>query len=226
MLDVRVLMPVAKPDRAQAAAKLWLDAGYGLVFYQDDKTLPFVEHARVSTIVGPYGGFWRAINIMAQFALDDNAAVCLYAGDDHEPDPKKSAHEIGEEYLQRFANGFGVMQPSGDKQGADESGRSAAQRIAGSPWFGRDWIKRAYGGNGPVDGRYHSFYADESLYEVARKLGVYWMRDDLCQLHKHWSWGHTNRQPYHEKNQRHWLSDKAIFDDSKLKSFPEGEPLK
>lgn len=226
MLDVRVLMPVAKQERAQAAADIWLKAGYGMVFYQDAGTSEFVKHARAGTLIGPYHGFWRAINLMAQHAFDDHADLVLFAGDDMEPDPKKHPHEIAEEYLHRFPDGFGVMQPSGDPQGKDESGRSAAQRICGSPWWGPGWNTRAYQGRGPVDGRYHSFYADESMYEVAKKLNVLWLRDDLTQFHKHWSWGHTQRQPYHEKNQTRWLNDKCIFDNSKSKGFPEGEPLK
>lgn len=225
MLDVRVLMPVAKADRALAASKLWLDAGYGMVMYQDAGTAEFVKHTRVSTLIGPYHGFWRAINLMAQHAFDDGANLVLYAGDDMSPDAKKSPHEIGEQYLQKFPTGFGVMQPSGDPQGKDETGKSAAQRICGSPWWGREWNSRAYRGRGPVDGRYHSFYADESIYEVSKQLNLLWMRDDLVQYHKHWSWGWTPREQYHARNQTHWMNDKAIFDESKLNGFPEGAPL-
>jgi len=219
---VCVVMATVKPDRAQAASKAWHDAGYRMVVVQDEGTTPFTNNP---TLIGPYQGVWKATNAMSLFALELGADICVFAGDDMTPDPSKTAAEIGAEYLQKFPTGLGVMQPCGDPQGKDGAGKPAAARIAGSAWFGKEWIKRAYRGLGPTDGRYWHFYGDESLARVAEKLGLMWWRPDLTQMHLHWSWGHTKREDYHAKNQKHWLDDQTLFRESEAKGFPEGELL-
>ena len=88
---------------------------------------------------------------------------------------------------------FGVMQPTGDRWGDNESSRAAfgenrgaeIDRIAGSPWMGREWCERAYLGNGPMPDFYHHLYIDEELQEVATRLGVFWQCRDLTQYHNH-----------------------------------------
>jgi hypothetical protein len=169
-----------------------------------------------------YPGVWNAWNALAKAAVSCGADVCVLAGDDMEPDPNHTAQEIAKAYLDRFSMGEGIMQPCGDPQGIDDSGRPAAARICGSPWMGREWIKRAYQGNGPVDGRYNAFYADESLWHVAGNAQKLWMEPSLSQFHRHWSWGHLQRQPYHERNQKRWAEDKRLFEQSLAAGFPEG----
>ena len=157
-------------------------------------------------IQGPYPGVWKAWNALAHTALKLGADVCVLAGDDMDPDPSKYADEIALQYLVRFPDGDGVMQPCGDPQG-----NGAAQRICGSPWVGRKWIQE----RGPVCDLYTAFYADEELKLVAEKAGKLWMRPDLTQYHRHWSWGHQPRQDYHERNQESWVADKELFEKRK-----------
>lgn len=219
-------MPVKLPERARAAAKRWMERGYKMLFYQDEGTEPFTQEC---TIVAPYKGYWASMNQLARLAakLRDQYMMdaCVFAGDDMNPDPSKSASQICRQFLQRFPDGFGVMQPCGDPQGMDASGKPAAARICGSAWFGRGWIERGYGGIGPTWPNYYHFYADEELAIVAEQQGVMWWRPDLTQFHAHWSWGHTPRQDYHKlTSDKHWQSDKALFEARRAAKWPVSQP--
>jgi hypothetical protein len=222
-VNVWLLMPTAKPDRGAAAVERWRAQGYKVAVYVNDDCPAFGADLFIR---GKYEGYWHAMNWLSRYVFRGYGAdVCLFAGDDMDPDPKRTAQEIGREYLQRFPDGFGIMQPCGDPQGVDASGHPAARRICGSAWFGKGWAERAYGGRGPTDERYWHFYADEDLKEIAEKLSVIWWRPDLTQYHRHWSWGHMPIQPYHQKNQTHWEADYARFCKNKAEGFANGEPL-
>lgn len=221
MLNVYVLIPSALKAHCPAIFDLWKVKGYKLGLFVD----PRGDYPCELLIRAAYPGVWNAWNGLAKAALSCGADAVVLAGDDMEPDPNHSAQEVAAMYLERFPNGEGIMQPSGDIQGIDNSGKPAAARICGSPWMGREWIKRAYLGNGPVDGRYNAFYADESLKHVAEKLGKLWMEPRLSQFHRHWSWHHLPRQSYHERNQARWHEDQKLFGLSMAAGFPEGEWL-
>lgn len=79
---------------------------------------------------------------------------------------------------------FGVMQPTGDPW-SDRRGK-LIDRIAGSPWLGREWCLRANQGKGPLWPGFFHMWADECLQIVALQLGVFWQRPDLCHHHDHW----------------------------------------
>jgi hypothetical protein len=153
---------------------------------------------------------------------------------------------------------FGVMQPTGDRWGEGRcttcngvgkwngpnmrgdycddcqgSGRSATiDRIAGSPWIGREFARRAYHGGGPLyNGFYHNF-ADEHLQCIARKLGVFWQRRDLTQEHRHWArlrgdwrdcppWAKAINDP----KLSDWDASKALFAKLKAGGFREADDL-
>jgi hypothetical protein len=219
-------MPTVKPERARAAAKRWKARGYRMAFFQNSGTSGadvVREDITDISVCGIYNGVWNAINHLADLAVDCGTDVCVFAGDDMDPDPNHTAEEIAHEYLERFPLGDGVMQPSGDPQGMDGSGLPAAGRICGSAWFGRGWVERAYGGRGPTFPDYWHFYSDEELALVAERLGKMWWRPDLVQMHKHWSWGHTEKQDYHDRNQTQWDTDKALFEKRRAAGFPESE---
>lgn len=220
-MNVYVLMPVAKQERAVAAAQRWKAKGYKMLFFQDAGTAPYTTEP---TLVDEYKGVWEACNRLARIAAQYGSDVCVFAGDDMDPDPKHTAEEIALEYLERFPDGYGVMQPCGDPQAVDETGRPAAARICGSAWFGQGWIKRAYQGHGPTNAQYWHFYADEELALVAESLGVLWWRPDLTQFHHHWSFGWTPIQEYHKRNQTFWEKDQALFFARKANGFPGHEP--
>lgn len=219
-MKVYALFPTALKDHCNYIFPKWRSKGYSLGLYVD----PGCDHPCDLLIRGAYPGVWNAWNALARAAVASGADVCVLAGDDMLCDPQKTAEEIGSEYLDRWPDGFGVMQPCGDPQGSDESGRSAAARICGSPWVGKEWIKRAYLGNGPVNGKYGAFYADEELKYIAERSGRLWMRQDLIQFHMHWSFsGGLTKQPYHERNSNlHWKNDKSIFEFQKANGFPDG----
>lgn len=221
-MKVYVAMPVALEHRAKAAAERWTARGYFMSFFQDYGTSRWTPEL---TTFAPYVGVYDAINRATFAAFADGADVVLFAGDDMFPDPNHFAEQIGEQYLKRFPDGFGVMQPCADRQGQDEKGVPAARRICGSPWYGKGWATRAYRGLGPCDPRYWHFYGDESLMHVAEKLGVLWWREDLLQDHAHWSFGRSRREAYHDRNQGHWEADRRLFLESKAAGFPEGEAL-
>ena len=81
---------------------------------------------------------------------------------------------------------------------------------------------------------YHHMYADEELKEVAEKLGVYWARPDLIQLHQHWG-----RRPGDEfatmadcpdfmlpmNTPQHWNESQNLFNERKAAGWPGHEPL-
>jgi hypothetical protein len=171
---------------------------------------------------GRYPGVWRAWNALARavFASCPDTESVVLVGDDMDPDPNNDAARMADIYRECFPALDGVMQPCGDPQGTDRRGMRAAARICGSPWVGRRWALEAYDGLGPVNGAYRAFYADEELKLYAEQRSKLVMRPDLTQFHRHWSWGHLPRQPYHVRNQADWASDKALFESRKEANFP------
>jgi len=233
-VKVYALFPTTLKEHVHYIFPKWRSKGYSLGLYVD----PGCDHPCDLLIRGAYPGVWNAWNALARAAVASGADVCVLAGDDMECDPNHSAEEVGRIYWERYPTGDGVLQPTGDNQGIDDSGRPAAARICGSPIIGREWIKRAYQGNGPVDGRYNAFYADESLWHVSGKLGKRWMEPSLSHFHYHWSWGwhftkgmyakaygNLGRQSYHERNQVGWLNDKRLFEEDVKNNFAGSEFL-
>jgi len=134
---------------------------------------------------------------------------------------------------------WGVCQPTGDRYGDSPEARkewgeergAEIDRIAGSPWMGREWCKSAYLGIGPLWPGYHHLYADEELCAVAEKLGVYWRRRDLTQYHNHPC--RTDPKGYGVYREGHlaklydperWRIEQMHFEERKAKGFPGCEP--
>lgn len=227
MRNVWVLIPTALKEHVWDHFAKWRTQGYKIGLLTDAFACPSGDPRRQRAIeasdmlidCATYPNVWKSWNMLAKAVMAWGADVCVMIGDDMDPDPLKSAQEIAEEYLARFPDGYGVMQPCGDPQGMDSSGLPAAARICGSPWVGRRWVNDAYRGNGPVCGEYNAFYADEEMKLKAEKLGVLWMRSELTQFHHHWSWGHLQRQEYHVRNNKKWNDDKALFEKRKEEGF-------
>lgn len=225
-----VLIPTAQRDHVRDQLAKWRGRGWkiGLLIDYENKTRRAIFEGDYNflAISENYPGVWSAWNALARAAVAIGAEVVCLAGDDMDP-PLQPADEIARMYLERFPSGLGVLQGTGDKQGQAIDGKWNSARICGSPIIGREWVKRAYRGNGPVDARYGSFYADEDLMHVATKLGVLWQEESVNIFHRHWSFrGGFPREDYHERNQRaDWARDKALFDESLALGFPEGELL-
>ena len=96
------------------------------------------------------------------------------------PEPGLDAATLGAQFVERFPDLFGVMQPQGDAF-------LGARHYCGSPWLGRAWIERMYRGSGPMWPGYHHNWADNELFWVARGLGALWARADVAQRHEHFT---------------------------------------
>lgn len=198
-----------------------------------------------------YQGWARSTNLLISVVMAgcQDAEWFVGGGDDYWPDPNKTAEEIAAECGEHFWNKhitnpgmkittiavrtFGVMQPTGDRWMDKGDGHGAViDRIAGSPWMGREFCRRMYHGAGPLySGFYHNF-ADELLQKSAQKLGVFWQRPDLFQEHRHWArrrgdwrdapdWAYKINHP----QQSDWERSKALFKNMEAAGFPEADDL-
>ncbi len=244
----------------------WRERGYFVAILRDDPrneimALPSVN-AILSALPDGYRGYARSANALIQFVLERDSACdfCIAGGDDTDPDPHRTAEEISLECRRHFHNyfaamldgpwesmsgradavanlksgklsTFGVMQPTGDR-----FAQGSIDRIAGSPWIGREFARRVYQGQGPYWPEYTSMFVDEELKCVAEKYGVYWMRPDLVHLHRHFmresdaldSRAVARPIPPHliEANSpEHWAKFKALFESRKIHGFPGSELL-
>lgn len=176
-----------------------------------------------------YLGWAESTNILAREILktDPRAEWIVGGGDDYIPDLAHRAEEIGRQCTEHFGGTFGVMQPTGDRWGPSPS-KAYIDGIAGSPWMGREWCRRMYGGRGPMFPGYHHMFGDEELQCVAIKLGVFWQRRDLIQFHDHWG-----RQPGHNipaflqpvNTSKHWNDSQRLFVGRRNTGWPGHNPI-
>lgn len=218
-----VLIPTAQRNHVHVQLDKWRGRGWKIGLFVDPG---LCELPRDLLVKAEYPGVWKAWNVLSRAVAAYGADCVCLAGDDMDP-PAQPASEIRERYLSQFPDGLGVLQGIGDKQGQLIDGLWNSARICGSPIIGREWIRRAYRGNGPVDARYGSFYADESLLHVARKLGLLQQDEEISIFHRHWSFrGGYPKQEYHERNnKKDWRADHDLFNESLALGFPEGELL-
>ncbi len=235
---------------------LWRKRGYKVAVLRQGEPID----CEVQIPTGEYRGWAPSVNLLAKFVIehDKTAEWIVTGGDDYEPEMNCAAEEIGQQCMAHFADEwaaqrgsrpfgvtvctYGVMQPTGDRWGDTPASRKQygenrgayIDRIAGSPWFGREWVRRAYGGNGPMYEGYRHMYADEELKEVAEKLGVYWPRRDLIQLHNHWGrepgdkFGDFSKCPdflLPVNTHEHWFTSQDMFNERKALGWPGHEPL-
>jgi hypothetical protein len=247
-MSVWCLMPSARPvGEVNVCTDKWRETGYKLGLWRDAE-VPEPDLKHDFSIGGfPWRGYPHAINRLAErvFGLDSECDWAIAAADDTFPDPNKSASEIAYEctdYLFRLhekqcpgckveahkIGTFGVMQPTGDPW-SDHMGR-IIERIAGSPWLGREWCRRAYQGKGPLNEEYRHCFPDEELQCVAQKLGVFWQRPDLVHYHQNWARARGDRRDMPEflreaNSPEHWKKYQALFNRRKAAGFPGSEPL-
>lgn len=223
--------PLADAERCLDA---WAAKGYRIAVFRDSGE-PFPRCATFGDTMRPYPGYARAVNELALgiLELDPDAEWIVTGGDDVWPDERWRAIDIGEECTRNFRGTFGVMQPTGDRWGADQAqpnfaGSAYIDRVCGSPWMGREFCERINGGQGPLWPEYTHMFVDEELQNVAQSLGILWQRPDLTQRHEHWARGAQRTVPefLREVNTReHWNQYKALFEDRKANGFPGHQAL-
>lgn len=240
---------IRPPAEAKACFDKWRALGYKIAVLRQGEPI----EADLVIPTGEYLGWARSTNILAREVLrrDNTAWWCVGGGDDYCPDPRLESRIISSDlngYFQQlhpesmsrlFVGSYGVAQPTGDRWGDCESARqtfgqnrgAVIDRVAGSPWMGREWCERAYLGNGPMWDGYHHIYADEELQAVAEAQGVYWQRPDLTQFHDHPA--RKSEAGFGEYNKGHlaplyseaaWAEGRKMFEDRKSKGFPGSEP--
>lgn len=240
-------IPSARPiAEVLPVVAAWKAQGYGVALQRDGfKSEESAARAAIDTEtfrqLGAsvdwriYAGYAEAVNYLAARVLKENPecdwVVC--AGDDTFPDPDKTGDEIAAELHTSFFGSYGVMQPTGDRW-ADNLG-VIIERIAGSPWLGREWCRRAHGGRGPLWPEFRHMFGDESLQLYAQSLGVFLQRPDLTHHHAHAQrepgsnvTSDARRHPAHMaqwNTQAHWQESKAIFERLKSTNFAECQPI-
>jgi hypothetical protein len=204
-------VPTANPEKCSATFKKWQEMGYLTAALVDGNT-PFPRHMTFGLRAQIYKGWPTAVNaLLKDLMLNTGAEWFIAAGDDMAPDPNLRGEVIAAQCTEHFKGTLGVMQPTGDPWMVDASGRCAAERICGSPWLGREFIRRWNNGKGPFSEEYFHCYADEQLHDETLPNGFLWQRKDLSHWHHHPN--RTGEKPpgYMQVANNHFRSDQAAF---------------
>lgn len=236
-MSVWYAIPSKKPAvEAQRCIDAWRGRGYRTAIWRDTGDSPVDCDLMLS---GEYAGYPKAVNALCReiLAAEPSTNWIVSGGDDIWPEPNRVPEEIAAECSRHFEDVHGmktfcVMQPTGDRWGADANepnycGRAYADRVCGSPWMGREFIQRINGGAGPFWEGYVHMFPDEEMQAVCERLGILWQRRDITQKHMHW--GREKRaMPAYLKaanSPAHWDKYKRLFENRKAAGFPGHEPL-
>ena len=247
-MSVFFCIPSARPDGG--TIQRWAEMHYSLCIFRDTSgdaekdaweagKLTYAWLAagapRVEIVHGVYPGYAKCVNALIKRAmeLDADMSFAVCAGDDTIPDLAHSPEEIAEQLIEHFGGTFSVTQFTGDRWGDDEYGRrhwpdapAFVDRIAGSPWIGREFARRMYGGNGPYWDGWHHNWLDEELKLVAEELGVYWPRRDLIHYHDHPLRNPGGHRPeFHRGVDEDSRKMKPVFEARQAAGFPGSEPI-
>jgi hypothetical protein len=232
-MSIWVVCPSIRPGGG--TLPMWSKSGYKVAVCRQGDGFP---EADLSFPRVTYGGWAASINFLVKFVMkvDRDAEWFVGGADDIRPDPDYPPEEIARdcELEARHRAGvpscgrpqgdtFLVMQPTGDPW--HDAGGRIIERYAGSPWMGREWCRRAYGGNGPMWPYLHC-YADDELQAVATKLGVFWQRRDLIHEHRHWGRGAEAKPEWWDGIAgADYHASRALFEQRKAAGWPGSEPI-
>lgn len=214
--EVWFAIPSASPERCRKVLPVWKKMGYKTAVLQN------VQKADIPADIVEwfdyYPGWSGSINILAKKIVPSSATIVVSGGCDMLPDPNHTADELAEQFLERFPDGFGVMQPHGDEY-------NCARHYCGSPFLGRKWIDTMYQGRGPMCDLYQHNWGDVELYWVARCMNALWCREDLTHFHEHFSRDSKKPEQWWLQNvHRHDRRDVETFISRSWQRFPGHEP--
>ncbi|MHA1344996.1 MAG: glycosyltransferase family 2 protein [Candidatus Heimdallarchaeaceae archaeon] len=210
--DIWVVWPTVNIEKSQRMIEAWHDRGYKVaVLVNPPNTDDMLIEAEIVIVQDKWINFPVAANILCKIVSGD---IVVVVGDDISPDPNSTAQEIGRDFLKRFPDTFGVIQPTGDEFGC-------YNKCAVSPWLGRDFIEKAYEGKGPYWEEYFHYFSDQELQEYATQLGIFEQRKYVNQYHDHWQRQEEPQRPgYLLPAKKKWHKDKQIFQQRQKEGFP------
>lgn len=245
-VSVWLCIPAARYE-AESTVPLWRERGYRTALLRDPGAPPISADL---VLVAEYPGYYAAVNRLVKMVLESDPTCnwCVAGGDDVEPDPDHAPEEIADDcsrhfsdplYLSHYCEAaatFGVMQPTGDRWLEDHYRRqfpdepAHIDRICGSPWLGREFCTRVYGGRGPFWPEFWHMFGDEHLQAVAKRLGILWQRRDLIHLHRHWARLRSRADDMPEFLKRanspeEWQRGQELFNRLKAGGFAEANDL-
>lgn len=200
----------------------WHEAGYRVAVLRQGEELDFPAY---QVMTGKYLGWAASINRLIRdvMAFDAGAQWFAVANDDTLPDPTYTPDIIAGQCSMHFGGTFGVMQPVGDFK---HWPASRVDTFAGSPWIGREFARRMYGGKGPLFEGYLHAFSDQELQEAAQKPGVFWQRPDLTHRHEHWFRGSEAKPEWWDRIAgADYHNSRPLFDARQKAGFPGHEPI-
>lgn len=213
--EVWAVWPSAQIDLCEENTCRWNHAGYKVAVLIDQGA----PHPMLPDLIvegGKWKGYPTAINQLCHMVP---GAVVVCAGDDIHPSAEAPVDKIYAEFMERFPDTFGVMQPTGDRFGSIDD-------VCPSPWIGRAFIDEAYDGAGPFWPDYYHYFCDEELKLVAEKQGALWQRPDLSQYHDHWQRAVDGCRPAHLMDAlSNHKPHRKLFDQRKHAGFPQHERI-
>lgn len=220
-------IPTANADLATERLARWKARGYGTAVLANGPAYQAaVGNADRVFRCETYPGWARSVNILCSNLTAD---IVITGGDDMDPDPKADPQQVAREFVEHFGGLYGVMQPTGDRWGENESATSpsgpVSERICGSPWMGREFYTRWNGGLGPLWPAYVHNFADEELCETLKLHGLLWQRRDLTHHHDHWLRTGRRMPDYMRAPMAAWDRDQKLLRQRKRTGFPGHDPL-
>lgn len=214
--EVWFAIPSASPEKCRRVLPMWKAKGYKTAVLQNFRRgeIP----ADIAVWYDSYPGWAGSVNILCREIVPKSCPIIVTGGDDMLPDPTHSADELASQFLERFPDTFGVMQPHGDEF-------MIARMYCGSPFIGRAWFDTMYGGTGPMCADYRHNWADNELYWLAKGMGALWERPDLSHFHEHFTREGGGAPDYWKQNvQAKILDDCRLYINRSWSRFPGHEP--
>ncbi len=215
--EVWFAIPSASPENCRRVLPVWREMGYRTAILQNFERADIPADLVVWS--DHYPGWAGSINILAREVVPASAPIIVSGGDDMLPDPNVPADRLAEQFLDRYPDTFGVMQPHGDDY-------HDTRHYCGSPWLGRAFCDRMYKGRGPMFPGYRHNWADVELYWVAKCRGLLWSRPDLTQRHEHFFRKEQDKPAYWTHSvQSNDFRDVSLYLERKAREFPGHDPI-